>query len=91
VSFSYYTKIPKISSPKNFCDIIFQKGQIHFRGFALFVLMIYVLRMNWLQVVLMARYSKTQNALLMKNIAVMMLVTHLQFIEMHDSGKVSSP
>jgi hypothetical protein len=27
----------------------------------------------------------------MKNIAVMMLVTHLQFFEMDDSGKVSSP
>jgi len=42
-----------MSGLKKYCDIVFSMGQIHFSGVVLYILMIYVLSMNWLQVVLM--------------------------------------
>jgi hypothetical protein len=44
-----------ISYPIISCDIVFQKGQILFPGFALFIFMIYIIGKNWLQVGLLAR------------------------------------
>jgi len=48
-------------SIKNCCDIVFQKGQIFFAGFALFIFIIYAIDMNGLCHVICEDNAKTHS------------------------------
>jgi len=49
----YKTHVLCLNKP---CDIIFSKGQVFFTKFALFILMIYVKKLELIQVASMVRY-----------------------------------
>ena len=55
----------KYQSLKIFGDIVFQKGQTHFAGFALFVWMIYRINEDYFQLVHTAKYQQDINRMIL--------------------------